>query len=184
MVLCVKKGKHDFKPLRMPFEVPWILPSKLRFKWRFSFDASCLYDPQEDKDLANDWNKGGGVTLSLFKNTRNAAMWAWRADFENGKIEVAPYFNKDNGIIFPDHDKILSFYPGQVGEVIVRREKSLWFVEVNHIIDEIRVSQSEKLKRPWFVRVLGAWFGGYDNDQNGLGGVAPQDMCFFSSFWI
>lgn len=184
MLLYVKKGQHDFRPINQPFELPLILNSNRKFRWEFSFDKSCLYNHQNDNDLKWDWNKGGGVSLSLFDNTKNSAIWAFRANYENGTISVAPYFNSNSGIVQPWNGDIQEFYPDQKGEATIWREKRKWFVKIKHITNQAHIQKAQTLKAPWVVKTIGAWFGGYDNDQNALGGVAPQDMKMYSKFYL
>lgn len=185
MILFVKKGQHDFRRINGSLEVPWILPSFVDFRFRFKFNPECVYPSMGDKDLAGDWNKGGGMSRGFeTANNKNSAQWAWRSSEVNGMIEVAPYFNKDSQNLHSKYGSVF-FAPYSWGECTISKRKKNYTVKITHLDTGQEVVATEELGGTWFVRKIGAWFGGWDNDGNGLGGVAPNDMTievFFSIF--
>jgi hypothetical protein len=171
MKLKVKKGKHNIYPAGFPFvnEIPWVLPSSLRFCFEFSFHESCLYDSKGDDTLLHQTNKLGGISHEMFDNDVNAVLIGWRANFEKKYIEVYPYFNKD-GDIYSSWTGI-NLYPGQKAQAEIFKTQNTWVCRIENVQDSL-----EYEKNVIFVKRLGGWFGGR--------AVAPQNMSLESKFSI
>ena len=183
MILTIPKGKHTAYTLnRAILRVTPVCARKLRNK-NLRIEGKFLsapYDTQGDKDLRFDWSKFGGLNLNLFKEANiNSIMLAFRANDEDNVWELGLYSNKNSKIIFPD------------GIVSVAKDE-LFALEIDQIDDYtyvaglfMREGESEVLvlesefkfdKKLSIGGIIGPYHGGKDDNNNGLGGPAPEDV--------
>lgn len=175
-IFHVKAGKHDFWPpeMRVPYR-----SRGLSLTWDVVFDATCAYTlPGEDQ---RDFNKGGGVSLELFSNNRNALMWGWRYTPDLKTIELCQYVNrKSKHEIGTGTDLVQLRVPiGQRCRVnLTYLEANLWqytFELLNIDRQPVqRIVTYATINTPSLVYRLGLWFGGNR--------PAPQDMQVWVDF--
>lgn len=91
-IYTIEKGMH--RPLPAPGLFGyWIVDDSrdMFFEAQFSPEALYVY---ADGDQQSSWMKGGGWSNSLFTNSRNAAMWAYRHyPASSDSIEIAAYWH-------------------------------------------------------------------------------------------
>lgn len=189
---CVKEGKHDFWPpdgfMIYPFEY---LRNRELIVYCV-FGKGSIFDHMGDDDLKHDQNfklHGFSLMPPWRKKNKNAVMVSARPYFENQNIGVTAYANIDGrNVIGWDHDRGLQttdFIRVKIGELfrykIYPHSRTEWIVRIEKQTDGGNWIGQEALYqfdyRPTLLTKIGTWFGGYDNDGNGLGGVAPQDIC-------
>lgn len=168
----------------MPPDTFWILPSwkvkKIRaIEVEFEFSKRCLYNFGDDPDQ-RDWNKLAGLTFHPFKRDQNAVLIGWRSNPQVGMLEVTAYSNINGGryIGWGQDQRMMYIQPEQKGKVVIEPDGLKWdfsFYKEGKVMNRTQHTQIDKFKRGYKV---GNWFGGFDNDGNGLGGKAPN------TFWI
>lgn len=84
-ILYVDQGSHKFKP----YSFRWTRKSILVYEYDFSPNVAYSLPTGQCS-----WNKGGGLSASLWSNHVNSLMWAWRYDI-SGTLIIAPYYHKD-----------------------------------------------------------------------------------------
>lgn len=171
-IYTVKAGKHDFSPpeARLP-----AFAAGFSRAWEVVFDATCeYYLPGEDQ---GDFNKGGGVSLNLLSNNRNAIMWAWRYNPKAQGMQIALYVNRNgakeighdgklvqiDNIAFGQKCRIELVYLGG-GNWVMRFFTADKGASHSYLVATTHV----KIKTPTLVYRLGLWFGGNQ--------AAPQTM--------
>jgi len=163
----VKKGKHDFRPVD---SLRPANPCTKEIRYKVTFTESCKYTlPGEDQ---RDWNKGGGVSFSLFSNTRNAVMWAWRWRPEIQRIELCAYWHRDGVAHYAETENDFPFAcnPGEEITISIRKAGGDWFVDFR-AADGFFQKPTTAKGSP--LRVIGLWFGGNR--------PAPQEMSIILS---
>lgn len=88
----VKKGKHNFTPVKLSQFIPKRLAD---FVLIFSFSESCWYDTSGP--IGKSWNKLGGRGKAFGANNKDAAMAAWRPSPIPNHFEVCGYTNDAEG---------------------------------------------------------------------------------------
>ena len=161
----VQAGKHDFRPVdSLGIVAPWV--KEATYKVRFGPD--CAYTlPGEDQA---DWNKGGGFTFSLFSNTKNAVMWAWRWSPAIGRIQLCAYWHKGGKAFYAETENDFPFAVALVEDLVIRIFKTgkVWavqFTAANGTFSRITTATGTP------VRPIGLWFGGNR--------PAPKEMSIF-----
>ena len=163
-----KKGKFNLTPGE-PFQL-W-QPGKVGIlQWTVQFDETCRYiQPHSEQE---DWLKGGGVTLDLLSNHKNAVMWAWRYNPDTDKIELALYAHKGGDRYFTK--PLASVAVGITFTVrIFKSSGTMWRVEFD--TGEGWTGDAVQIPYDGFLyRRLPAWFGGTL--------PAPQDVNIYMDF--
>lgn len=169
MIVTIKKGNHNQVNL-WHMLTSLVCRSKLKktlvIKGEFKTPP---YDPQGDKDLSDDWNKIGGLNMNAFQESDiNSIMGAFRSDGELWEMNL--FWNiDDNDFWMPEPIKS----KGEFEIRIKRNDKGfLATLTTNGLTMEKQLPHQPK----WCTRLIRPWFGGDDNDKNGLGGVAPEDI--------
>lgn len=160
-VLTVNQGKHSFKPYR--FGLRW---KPYAMIYGVQFDKNAKYD-LEGVDQ-KDWNKGGGISYSLFSNHKNSIMWAWRYDTFAEMFEFSGYTH-NRGQVQKSEPAIFKVAPGESVSIFIRIESDLTFFEFRSS-NQAKVFSMETPKRRSLARVIGAWFGGNQ--------AAPKKLSF------
>lgn len=94
-----KKGSHFSTPRIWQLTWPW--RNRIYANVKFTQDSKYTCDDQLD------WNKLFGLSWGLPPN-KNAAMWAYRYNPNNGYFEITPYINKNFTQIYHNvGDKVL-----------------------------------------------------------------------------
>lgn len=139
-----------------------------------SFNEDALYDFGKDPDK-HDWNKAFGVTLGLLtRSNKNAVMMGWRALYNEKKIEITPYFNKDFDRI-TDSKLNVKLYPREkyIFQIIPEKDNKWTILTMNGLKKTVEYDFT-----PTIFRLVAPWFGGKDNENNGIGGVPNQDISY------
>ena len=175
-IYTVQTGKHDFWPPepRTPH-----MSGGLSWQWDVVFDASCRYNiPGEDQ---KDFNKGGGVSMRMLSNNRDAVMWAWRYNLKSDKIDLTLYVNRGGKHEIGEGDKLvlLSVPIAQNARIVLTYSGGgNWSLTVAHRDVEGRVvdigTMYTNIKTPTILWRLGLWFGGNQ--------PAPQEMQVWVDF--
>ena len=151
----IQPGRHDFKPAdSFALSAPWC--REVTYRVKFAEDCNYILPGEEQRD----WNKGGGFTFSLFSNTKNAAMWAWRWNPVQQRIQLCAYWHRDGKAYFAENtDDNLPFAVRLGQEFIVRVYKQgvTWFVSFK-TYDGFKTVETTVRGNP--VRPIGLWFGG------------------------
>lgn len=145
-----------------------------------------VYPTHEDKDLLGDWSKFPGVSAFIWPSNKTFATLGFRTNAE-GLLEVCPYANlNDAANRRSPHeapkDKIITYKPGDT----FYYEIELYYGEGKHLVvsvfeDENKLITSHSFTPKAFsnyFRTTSLWFGGADNNGNGLGGKAPSSVQF------
>lgn len=197
----IKKGKHtsyclDFLLIRAKvFFYSWVLKRTLQVWVKFPKEA--FYKDQGDTDLRGDWNKMIGINLNaLAPSNKNSVNLGWKADTVNGWFYVTHYYNIDGENIKGDETGDERVYNFAVDEEFYYR------IEIYRIFDNktlVDMGIWKKIGGGWVprsiarrfdsksmvMRMIAPWFGGADNDDNQLGGVAPVDVSIWLKFeWL
>jgi len=163
------------------------------------FGENCFYPSQGDSDLIHDWNiKLPGIKIKPNKDAAKqqailTAARPWRGDEGAKLMEVTSYANIDGRrVVGWDDETDQTFWRIRLNEefgYIIWMEGDV----VKNRVFQKRISEhppflQAKLtysKIPWLMFPSGMWFGGVDNDGNGLGGVAPQQMdVYINRAWV
>lgn len=185
MIVKIPKGKHTAITLgRALLRVTPVCHRKLRDK-KLRIEGKFLsapYNTQGDKDLRYDWSKFGGLNLNLFKEANiNSIMLAFRANDEDNVWELGLYANKNKAIIFPNKDNLAMVSQGEpfaleIGQIDDYTYIAALFLregESEVIVLEEEFTFDEKLR---IGSIIGPYHGGKDDNNNGLGGPAPEDV--------
>jgi len=158
-------GKHDFKPSDS-FALSNPLARDVSFRVKFGADCNYVL-PGEDQ---NDWNKGGGFSFSLFSNTKEAIMWAWRWNPTLQRIQLCAYWHVKGQAFYAETQNDFPFAVALEQEFTVRIYKPgvFWHV-MFQTIDGTKIIETSAQGRP--IRPIGLWFGGNQ--------PAPQAMTVF-----
>ena len=170
MKYTIKKGKHSAFNLKR--FIPFFWKKFKRKKLTFTGQITNLYNTQGDNDLRGDLNKFFGVNLTAFKaSNTNSIMTGYRSNDE--VYEHTLYRNSQGENIYDVSEGNLLFIP----------TTTIFTGNIEYIgNDKYKVTLQDKewifteTNRSWLCRYILPWFGGYDNDGNGLGGVAPEDI--------
>ena len=175
-IFTVQAGKHDFWPMeaRTPH-----LSGGLSWQWDVVFDASCRYTiPGEDQ---KDFNKGGGASLRMLSNNRDAVMWAWRYNPKRDVIELALYVNRSGKHEIGSEGEIRTFavpIAQKARLVLTYSGGGNWSLTMFRLDADDNVLDVEttytNIRTPPVVWRLGLWFGGNQ--------PAPQEMQVWVDF--
>lgn len=178
MQITIPKGKHyDLNLARI-----WhrFIPFCYRKDRVIVFEARILtepYDIRPDSDQ-DDRHKLCGISLNGYNESSvNAIMTSFQANPETGTWDIMIYVN-DNRAWVPRPE-----FPSKPGDII-RSEFRLKYrnsIELTIYINGEKVLQTpyvytwlnSKIKFPALIL---PYHGGQDNDGNGIGGVAPEDI--------
>lgn len=171
LVLCVKEGKHAFRP----YGFSWTLKKEICYRWT-PFE-SMVYNLGNTDQC--DWLKLTGGSLSLFTNLKNSLMAGIRWDIEGYWI-VAPYrhVNKERFIphvncseYYPGgDDEHIKVYPGESFETHLKVSQNGLKASIAIVssTDTLRFTQ-EFTSPSRRLREIYPWFGGTSK--------APHSMC-------
>lgn len=178
-VLTLKKGKQAFWDGSLPYNLLGKTRKIESVQGVFAFHPECKYDFGADKDQW-DWNKLVGVQFfqglkGLFNPNLNNIMIAWRYNPEVSSWEVTPYINRNKKFETGHVIRIKDPYT-KVSYYLTRERGSQWSITL--AAGEIFLHQQFKVNEKRKARLIQSWFGGADNDPDGLpyGGKAPHDM--------
>jgi hypothetical protein len=161
-IYTVQPGKHDFWPPepRTPH-----LSGGLSWQWDVVFDASCRYNITRRR--SKGLQQGGGVSLRMLSNNRDAVMWAWRYNPKIDRIDLTLYVNRGGKIeIGGDPGLVLMFLPiaEKARLVLTYSGGGNWSLTVFHLDQDDKVLDREtaynNIKTPAVMWRLGLWFGG------------------------
>jgi hypothetical protein len=167
MIKSIKKGNKNWRPWGIPW--PLFLPWVKGIAYKVSFDRSCWYNWEPDRDQ-DDINKGGGFTKFYSRNNSSSYMWGWNPlAQEEGIFRIFAYYNDEERKFKFEH--LANVKAGEDFYVQV-----LTSGKIVILTDEI--VQEHQFKAPDFkwARMISEWFGGEDNSPGPHGGVAPHDM--------
>lgn len=182
MIIKIPKGKHTAMTLgRGLLRVTPVCKSKLKKK-SLAITGEFLSDPyntQSDEDLRYDWSKFGGLNLNILKEANiNSIMLAFRANDTDNVWELALYANKDKTIIFPD--EFVSVAKNEKFYLKIDQIDSLTYIAGLYLVDsnDSLVLENEfKFDTKLSIGgIIGPYHGGKDDNNNNLGGVAPEDV--------
>lgn len=197
----IQKNQHDFRPRDGFGILPWFWLKNRALVVGVEFTESCLYDFGNDPDR-QDWSfKLPGISLNPIWRPKNhkAAIVAARSNPGNGWMEVTAYWNHSGGEHRAERDNksradfFSSKTPGPIFKpgmrlvyIIYAESKNKFGIRLFKKGHYGKLSNLDALgntsffswvdKDPWLYSPTGMWFGGADNDGNGIGGVAPQEM--------
>lgn len=178
MRITIPKGKHyDLNLARI-----WhrFIPFCYRKDRVIVFEARIFtepYDIRPDSDQ-NDRHKLNGINLNGFKASNlNAIMTSFQANPESDTWDLMIYTN-DNEAWVPRVE-----FPSKAGDLIRSEYKLIArnAIELTIYLNGEKIIQTpyvytwlnERIKWPSLIL---PWHGGKDNDNNGIGGVAPVDI--------
>lgn len=161
-IYTVQPGKHDFWP---PEPRTPVLSGGFSWQWDVVFDASCRYSlPGEDQ---KDFNKGGGVSMRMFSNNRDAVMWAWRYNPKGDKVDITLYVNRNGKNEIGEPGKLVLLGVPVAERVRITLTYSgggNWSLTAAHRDASGRVvdiaTMYNNIKTPAVLWRLGLWFGG------------------------
>lgn len=178
MNITIPKGKHyDFSIARLGHR---FIPFKYKKNRVISFEAVILtepYDISPDPDQ-NDRHKLFGINLNGYRASNvNAVMVSFQPNPQDATWDLSIYGNEN---------KLFSFrpeFPSKPGDKIRGEFKLL---SRNEIELTIYLNGEKIIQTPYvyiwnnasicFPTLILPWHGGKDNDGNGIGGVAPEDI--------
>lgn len=139
-----------------------------------------IYKLQDDQDLIHDWNKFPGVSAYIWPSNKTFATLAFRSTSE-GTLQVVPYANLNDEVNrkFPPSipDSIFEFKVGDKFYYEIELQEPNLIVSLFQNENDLLTSDVFKAKAmSKYIRTTALWFGGYDNDGNKLGGVAPSKL--------
>jgi len=158
----VKKARHGFKPYRFGlFWKPWTIVSGVIFG-----EEAKYYLPYPDN---YDWNKGGGLSFSMFTNHKNSVMWGWRYSQLYNQFEFTAYIH-DNGKVKKEDKNYFVAIPGEPVTIQITIHSSHVAYTFKSGTDSRTFSIPISFKPGRIARRIGAWFGGNN--------AAPKDLSF------
>lgn len=177
----IRKGKHgSFKSLLHHTKVlPYTNFRKIKVDVQVLYQS--LYDTKDDTDLIHDWNKFPGVSAYLWPSNKTFATLAWRST--GNSIQVVPYANLNDEVnrYFPPEipNSIFEFKPGESFYYEIELQDANFIVSLFTGENTLLTSHAFEAKAmSRYIRTTSLWFGGDDNDNNNLGGVAPSTIKF------
>ena len=178
MNITIPKGKHYAVSLSRLWHR--FIPFCYKKNKVIVFEAQILsqpYDIRPDTDQ-DDRHKLFGINLNGYKASNvNAMMLSFQANPQDNTWDLMTYTNEDkNWIQRPE-------FPSKPGDKIRGEFKLLSrnSIELTIYVNEEKVLQTpyvytwRKAKIKFPVLIL-PYHGGKDNDGNGIGGVAPEDI--------
>lgn len=155
----IAKGKKDFRPL--DGFMPVVLTDGYHEVWEVIFEPSCRYRLPGVEQL--DWNKGGGVSLTLF-GRECSGRWVWRYAPATDVIELAAYYYLDGTRIIPrapDGTEVQHYVPlGQLTRIEMYRDMSDGDLVIHFQNDAITRQRYTPAQWPSIGREMGLHFGG------------------------
>ena len=172
----IQKGKHfQFNLHRL---IRRLLPIRARKGKALQFQAVIEnepYDIRPDPDQA-DRHKLIGFGLKWFTiyNNKDAAMISFQPDPGKGVWNICAYVNHDFGWSTGDELEVL---PGEqfAGRIELIGSNTVEIVIWNKQVRTQAFYYTWR-RRPRLLAQLLPWHGGADNEGNGIGGVAPEEL--------
>lgn len=169
MKYTIKKGKHyAFNINRF---IPFLWSKFKKKKLVFTGKIINLYATLGDSDLRGDLNKFFGVNLNAFKASDvDSIMTSFRSNDE--VYEHTLYRNHDGENI----------YDVSVGNLVFIPVNAEFTGSIEYLENKYKVTLNEKewifteINHGWLCRYILPWFGGKDDGNDELGGVAPEDV--------
>lgn len=133
-----KTGKRTLTPCE-PLQI-W-QPGKFNgVEYTVRFDETIRYRLPGEQQW--DWLKGGGVSLDLFTNHRNSAMWGFRYNPDTDKVELNAYahikgknyYTKPLAEVAPGETFRVKIYPDENNDWVVniitdaKEVKHIWII--------------------------------------------------------